>query len=327
MGACAADRPGTAARSDLGSAAVNVVPVRRERILGYFAVALAFFQIVFGAIVRITESGMGCGDHWPKCEGRFFPPLDRPDLIIEVTHRYIALALSLVVIALLVAAIARHRSGGPDLRRPAWLAAVLVIAAALLGAVTVKLVLPPLVVVAHKTLAIALLATLAWFTVRAGGFGAATQSSLPAATLRTRRSSTTLAAIIFLIVVLGALTANVPAAAGSCAGFPHCREIFTDGVPLWLHLAHRFIAFAVIGHVIGVFVGVRRRAESGMIRRWALMALILVVAQVLLAAAMVEMRFPLVLRSAHQAVGSLIWLSAFTLALMARVRAREEPAV
>lgn len=306
---------------------MNVVPIRRERVLGYFAVALAFFQIVFGAIVRITESGMGCGDHWPKCEGRFFPSLDRPDLIIEVTHRYIALALSLVVLGLLIAAIARHRAGGPDLRKPAWLAAALVIAAALLGAVTVKLVLPPLVVVAHKTLAIALLATLAWFTVRAGGFGAATQSSLAAAALKTRRSSTALAAIVFLIVVLGALTANVPAAAGSCAGFPHCRQIFTDGVPLWLHLAHRFIAFAVVGHVIGVFMGARGRAESAVIRRGALLALVLVVAQVLLAAAMVEMRFPLVLRSAHQAVGSLIWLTAFTLALLTRVRGRTEPAV
>lgn len=306
---------------------MNVVPIRRERILGYFAVALAFFQIVFGAVVRITESGMGCGDHWPKCEGRFSPPLDRPDLIIEVTHRYIALALSLVVLALLIAAIARHRAGRPDLRKPAWLAAALVIAAALLGAVTVKLVLPPLVVVAHKTLAIALLATLAWFTVRAGGFGAATQSSLASAALKTRRSSTALAAIVFLIVVLGALTANVPAAAGSCAGFPHCRQIFTAGVPLWLHLAHRFIAFAVVGHVIGVFIGARRRAESAVIRRGALLALVLVVAQVLLAAAMVEMRFPLVLRSAHQAVGSLIWLTAFTLALLTRVHGRTEPAV
>ena len=197
----------------------------------------------------------------------------------------------------------------------------------LLGAVTVKLVLPPLVVVAHKTLALALLATLAWFTVAAGGFGAATQSALPPVTGRTKRSSTGFAGLIFLIVVLGALTANVPAATGSCAGFPHCREIFADGVPLWLHLAHRFLAFAVIGHVIGVFVGVRRRTESSVIRRGALLALILVVAQVLLAAAMVEMRFPLVLRSAHQAVGSLIWLTAFTLALLTRVRAQSEAAV
>lgn len=326
MDARAGHWSGTSARRYLGGAAVNVFLLRRERVLGYFAVGLAFLQIVFGAVVRITGSGMGCGDHWPKCEGRFFPPLDRADLVIEVTHRYIALALSVVVVSLLVSAIARHRSGGPDLRKSAAFATGLVIAAALLGAATVKLILSPLVVVAHLTLAMALLATLAWFTVSAGGFAAAKQASRTPATARTRRSSTALAAIVLVIVVLGALTANVPAAAGSCAGFPHCREIFAGGVPLWLHLTHRILAFAVLGHVVGVFVGARRRGESRVIRRGALLALILIVAQVLLAAAMVEMRFPPVLRSAHQALGSLIWLAVLTLALLARVRGRAESA-
>lgn len=317
---------GTPARRHLGCAAVKVFPLRRERILGYFAVGLGFFQIVFGAVVRITGSGMGCGDHWPKCEGHWLPPLDRPDLIIEVTHRYLALALSLIVVALLISAVVRHRSGGPDLRKSAALATGLVIAAALLGAATVKLILSPLVVVAHLTLAMALLATLAWFTVRAGGFGAARQLSRTPATARTRRSSTALAAMVFVIVVLGALTANIPGAAGSCSGFPHCREIFAGGVPLWLHLTHRILAFAILGHVIGVVIGARRRGESSVIRGGALLALVLIAGQVLLAAAMVEMRFPPALRSAHQALGSLIWLAAFTLALLVRVRSRAEPA-
>ena len=39
------------------------------RRLAYLALFLAYAQIVFGAIVRITDSGMGCGDHWPKCNG------------------------------------------------------------------------------------------------------------------------------------------------------------------------------------------------------------------------------------------------------------------
>jgi cytochrome c oxidase assembly protein subunit 15 len=305
---------------------MTVFPLKRERILGYLAVGLAFLQIVFGAIVRITGSGMGCGDHWPRCEGHFLPPLDRPDLIIEVTHRYIALALSLVVVALLASAITRHRSGGPDLRRPAAIATGLVIAAALLGAATVKLTLSPLVVVAHLTLAMGLLATVAWFTVRTGGFGATRQASLTPAGARTRRGSAALAAVVAVIVVLGALTGNVPGAAGSCAGFPHCRAIFAEGVPLWIHLAHRILAFAILGHVVGVFVGARRRGESRVIRRGSLLALTVVVAQVVLAAAMVEMKFPPAFRSAHQALGSLIWLVVFTFALLARVRALPESA-
>ena len=71
----------------------------RLRRYAYGAFGVACLHLVFGAIVRISGSGMGCGDHWPRCYGRWFPPLDRPDLIIEVSHRYLAsiLLLSLML--------------------------------------------------------------------------------------------------------------------------------------------------------------------------------------------------------------------------------------
>jgi heme A synthase len=310
----------------VGGAAVSA-PLARERALGYFAVAVAFLQIVFGAIVRITGSGMGCGDHWPKCLDQWFPPFDRPDLIIEVTHRYLALAVSLAVIALLVAAIMRRRAGGPNLVRPAVLATVLVLAAALLGAVTVKMTLAAPVVVIHKLLALALLATLAWFTLRAGGFGAAVTSAGPPITDRSRRGAFAAAAMALVVIALGAFTANVAGAAGSCVGFPHCREILYGGTPLWLHIAHRVLAFAFLGHSIGLFVGIRRRGDHATLRRTALILLVLVVVQLLIAAAMVEMQFPAVVRSLHQAVGSGIWLAAFILAGLARSPLRMTPQV
>ena len=72
-------------------------PVRR---LAYVALLVAFAHIVFGAIVRISGSGMGCGDNWPKCYGYWIPPMTRPDLIIEVTHRYLAVALFVAIAAL-----------------------------------------------------------------------------------------------------------------------------------------------------------------------------------------------------------------------------------
>ena len=80
--------------------------------LSIIALVLAFAQIVFGAIVRITGSGMGCGDHWPKCAGQWFPPHDRIDLIIEITHRYIALALSIAILILFIAAFRRRSTPG-----------------------------------------------------------------------------------------------------------------------------------------------------------------------------------------------------------------------
>lgn len=297
--------------------------LRGMRALGYTAVAVSFLQIVFGAVVRITGSGMGCGDHWPKCLGYWFPPLDRFDLIIEVTHRYLALAVSLAVIAALIAAIRRRRAGGPDLVKPAVLALLLVIVAALLGAVTVKMILAPPVVVIHKLLALALLATLAWLTMRAGGFGAAAIANREDVSGRSRRGALAAAILTLVIIALGAFTANVAGAAGSCVGFPHCREVYFGGTPLAIHLTHRILAFAFLGHAIGMLVGARRRQEPAPVRSATVLLLVLVVVQLLVAAAMVEMRFPPVVRSLHQAVGTGIWLAVFVLAALTRAPARE----
>src|SRR5688500_5211523 len=144
---------------------------------------------------------MGCGDHWPKCNGRWFPPLDRPDLIIEITHRWIALALLVAIGALLFAAwrarsndtgrggTAATVSDARSLLRISVLATVLWIAPAILGAVTVWFALPPLVVVVHLALAMILLAVLVVAVVRAGGFGADSLAGEPmsARTLRGAR--------------------------------------------------------------------------------------------------------------------------------------------
>ena len=52
---------------------------------------------------------MGCGDHWPRCDGEWFPPLDLPTLI-EIGHRWAAALVSLFVFAVAVVAWRRHRS-------------------------------------------------------------------------------------------------------------------------------------------------------------------------------------------------------------------------
>jgi cytochrome c oxidase assembly protein subunit 15 len=147
----------------------------RLRRVAYATIALAFAQIIFGAIVRITGSGLGCGDHWPKCNGEWFPPHDRIDLIIEITHRYIAAGLTLAILTLLGMAFVRRAErgvGGPGgVVRPVVLAALLVVTAAVFGAVTVKMDLNPYIIVTHLSIAMSLLAVLVLAAVRAGGFG------------------------------------------------------------------------------------------------------------------------------------------------------------
>src|SRR6478752_9192973 len=142
---------------------------RLLRRLAWTGAALAFGLIVLGGVVRITGSGMGCGDHWPRCDGEWFPPLDLPTLI-EISHRWVAALVSLVVLAVAIVAWRRHRDE-PALRTPALLALALLVLQVLLGAITVKLALPPWVIVTHLANAMALLAVLMTVALRAGRDG------------------------------------------------------------------------------------------------------------------------------------------------------------
>lgn len=295
--------------------------MRTVRRLGYLALLLGFAQIIFGAIVRITGSGLGCGDHWPDCYGSFTPAHSAPSLLVEISHRYGAAALSLAIVALAIAAwLAR---GEPGVRgrggvlRPSLLAVLLVVAAALFGAVTVKLELNPVVVVTHLAIAMALLAVLVVVVVRAGGLGART---VAAGSVRTFRAARAAVGLTFLALVFGALTANTPGAPFACQGFPWCRAIAVHGAPLWIQVTHRIIAILLLGHLIGISIGVKKRGEPEAIRHAAWAALSVVVFQILLAAAMVEMHLPPTLRSLHQAIGTVLWVAVVALAALAEGR-------
>jgi len=295
--------------------------VRVLRGLGLLALFLGFVQVVFGAIVRITGSGMGCGDHWPDCYGSLLPAHSGPNLLVEISHRYGAAALSFAIGALAVTAWLKRREpgvGGPGgVMRASLLAIVLVVAAALFGAVTVKLALHPTVVVTHLAIAMALLAVLVVVVVRAGGLGAL---AIAERSERTFRVAIAAAILTFLALVLGALTANTPGAPLACQGFPWCRVIGEGGTPLVIHATHRVIALLLLGHLIGVAIGVRKRAEAKPIRIAAWTALGIVVLQIVVAAAMVEMHLPASLRSLHQAIGTALWISVVTLGALSSRR-------
>lgn len=298
-----------------------MVAIRR---LAYVALVLAFAQILFGAIVRISGSGMGCGDHWPSCMGHFFPPLDRPDLIIEVTHRYIAAGVTLAIIALLVTSYLRRGergiSGRGGVLRSATLAFVLVVIAAVFGGITVKLSLNPYVIVTHLAIAMTLLAVLSVAVLRTGGWGF---DATVVSSRKTYRSAIAAVVMAFLVLILGALTANIAGANVACQGFPWCRAVVVRGAPLHIQITHRVLAFLLLFHIFGVIMALRRRGESPLIKRAARLAFGAVMLQIIVAAFLVELHLPPVWRSLHQAVGTLVWLSIFTFAALAKYASPE----
>ena len=288
----------------------------------YIVFGIACTHLVFGAIVRISGSGMGCGDHWPRCYGSFFPPLSRPDLVIEVTHRYLASILLLSLIALLVAAWRRRAEvgvGGPGgVLRSSGLAVALGFSAALLGAITVKLGNAPFATLAHWTVAMSLVATVVATVIRAGGLGGIT-TQMHAVRGRTRRATMAGAAMALVAVVMGGLTAKYPGASVACQSFPLCgANPDVQHAAVHVQLTHRIIALLLVVHLFGLLMAQRKRRESPVMMRAVTIAFSLGVLQLLVAGAMIGMHLPPVLRSMHEATGVSIWIATFAFAYLAR---------
>lgn len=297
--------------------------------VGAAAASLTYLHLVFGAVVRITGSGMGCGDHWPKCNGSWIPPFTSPLVMIEWTHRLLALLVIVSIASLVVAAWRRKSeagvSGAGGVLRPAVLSLLLVIAVALLGMVTVKLGNTTFATVAHWTLAMTLLAIVTATAIRAGAFGGDSARET-GGTARAVRSIGAGAALAFLAVIMGGLVAKYPGAAAACPSFPLCGDTpagIAAGAP-HIQLTHRVIAYLLFFHAIAIAIAVTRRAgEAPVVKRAAKTAATLVVLQVFVAAAMIMGGMPQILRAAHQAIGVGIWLVLFAAAYLARVASKK----
>jgi cytochrome c oxidase assembly protein subunit 15 len=85
--------------------AVSANSLPHNRLLTRFAWFVVFYNvlvIVWGALVRASGSGAGCGNHWPLCNGQVIPVSPGFHTIIEFTHRMMVGGSTFLVLALLV---------------------------------------------------------------------------------------------------------------------------------------------------------------------------------------------------------------------------------
>ena len=291
------------------------------RRLVWIIVFFTFDLILFGAFTRLTDSGLGCPD-WPGCYGTSNPlaahskikeaeaamptgPVTVAKAWIEMIHRYLAMAVGALLIAL-VALAWRERAGGARMQRARGDGAPLAIppstsvplsaAIALLvlvciqgafGAWTVTLKLMPLVVSTHLLLAVLLLSALGWV-------GSRSSDHHSAATAMVRWRVPILVVwclLLFQIALGGWVSTNYAVLA--CPDFPLCHGqvfprqadfasgfqllrplgVLNDGSHLptealiAIHWTHRAFALVIVGVLVWLALGVRQAAAVGSLER------------------------------------------------------------
>ena len=281
-----------------------------------------FVLILVGGVVRVSDSGLGCGpagsgfSGWPFCNGDVVPGLDL-NSIIEYTHRALAIVVGFMILALVVQAWRRHR----QFLAPAGVLLVLVAAQGALGGATVEENLEEAYVAAHLGLAMLLLGLLLylWRAVR----GAAGVDAGP----RLRPLGVAATAAVFCTIVAGGYMAGTQnygradyqlgdGAHHACGKeFPSCNGEFMPfgkAELVDIHLTHRAFMYLASLLVLALVVAALRRSVA-VRSAWTLAALL--AAQILVGALNVWLDEYELLILLHLALGTLLWATSLGLTL------------
>ena len=299
--------------------------------------AATFALVLVGGVVRLSDSGLGCGpagsglQGWPLCRGDLVPGLD-PNAIIEYSHRALASAVGLLMIALAVLAWRARRDSRRGVVWATFGGVALIVAQGLLGALTVELNLEATLVAAHLGLEMLLLGLLlyVWRGVRPEDTRAVEPGGGPAL----RRLAVAASAAILCTIVAGGYVAGTEKYGRSDRGesvgahyacgtdFPACNGGFMPFGQSRLadvHLTHRALMSLAAALVIALAIWTLRRRPRGREARLAARSIGLLVLQVLLGALNVWISEQLeLLILAHLTVATLLWMSVAGLALELR---------
>ncbi len=283
----------------------------RYRALVYVTLALSFLVVVWGGVVRVSGSGLGCPD-WPLCHGQFLPGLDTATRV-EWFHRFLGVAGGLSLMALVLVTIVAYRHQRRSLAL-VLAAGVLYVLQAVLGGIVVLLELPDTWVTAHLANAEILLAVLTVLAV---------EIRWPALATRGRAAPWTallLAAAVgtFVLLLSGAYVRGAGAST-ACLTWPLCDDgaFPTFGAPA-IHMAHRWVA-AVVGVVLlaACWQAWRHRREAPGLGAFAALTAVTFAAQVAVGAANPLSGFSPWALGAHPALASLVWCLTVALTVVA----------
>lgn len=296
----------------------------RFRIYAWGVLAYNLLVIVWGAFVRATGSGAGCGSHWPLCNGEVVPRAPQVETMIEFAHR-ITSGIALVAVVVLVLWALRVYPSGHRVRGGSWVVLALIIVEALLGAGLVLFglvadndsMLRAFSMVAHLIntfLLVAAMAVTAWWA--SGG---------RALTLQRGGAAAGLAAVGLAAILITGASGAVAALGDTLFPARTLAEGFsadlspTSHLLLRLRVLHPLIAIVTGGYLLLMARALVRRPDSSTIAYTALTVLVLL--QLAAGAVNVFLLAPVWLQLVHLLLADLVWISAVVLSASALQRA------
>jgi heme A synthase len=288
--------------------------LNRFAIYAWGIVAWNLLVILWGAFVRASGSGAGCGSHWPLCNGEVLPDASQVHTLIEFTHRLMSGLTLLLVIALAVWAF-RAYPKRHAVRLGATFSTVFIFTEALIGAglVLFRLVADDASVFRAVSMSVHLINTfvlLAFLTLTAWW-----ASGGPVLNLRGRGAIAWLCALSLLVTLVLAVSGAVAAlgdtlfpvsslASGIQQDFSSTAHLFVR-----LRVLHPLLAVADACLVLLVAVVAGLRRPRLWVRRCALLLVVLIVVQLGAGLLNLALLAPVWLQLLHLLLADMVWLA------------------
>jgi cytochrome c oxidase assembly protein subunit 15 len=289
------------------------------RLLAALGVAVNTGIIVTGGAVRLTKSGLGCPT-WPRCSGDSLVPTSHSthaalNQAIEFSNRLLTFLVLAVGVLVYVAAL-RLRPRRRDVLRLALVQPLSVLAQAIMGGITVLTKLHPATVSAHFLLSIALLAATVWLYVRT------VEGDRPPRPL-VRGELVWLGRALIGVVAVLLLIGTIVTGTGPHAGDDQARRYGFD-IQQVAQL-HADVVWLTVGLTFALLLGLRLTGAPSRAQRWALVLLLVELAQGAIGYVQYWTNVPPVLVGTHMFGAALVWICTLRAVLALRDRGPLDP--